>query len=118
MRKAPGHVTVTTEVGYCNFCGRPRNLRREERRLGELVRANVTCESCHRTLFSTVGVAPTAQGEPSAPATPAEAAPAPVTPAFAPAAEPATRTARPAAVKTRAAQAKPKPAAKRAAKGR
>ena len=55
MAKPGGNVTVTTEVGYCPFCGRTRNLRREERRLGGLVRATLECESCHRTLSSTMG---------------------------------------------------------------
>ena len=53
----PGHVDVTTEVGYCNFCQRSRNLRREEHHLGQLVRTIVSCETCHRTLASTMGVA-------------------------------------------------------------
>src|SRR5258705_7375570 len=57
MNKRPGQVSVTTEVAFCNFCGRPRTLRREERQLGALVRTVVTCETCHRTLSSTVGVA-------------------------------------------------------------
>jgi len=52
---APGvNVTVTTEVGYCPFCQRTRNLRREERHLGGLVRMIVTCESCNRTLSNTM----------------------------------------------------------------
>lgn len=41
----------------CSFCGRPRTLRREEHVLGTLVRTIVTCETCHRTLSSTMGVA-------------------------------------------------------------
>jgi hypothetical protein len=57
MAKRPGHVDVVTEVGYCNFCNRTRNLRREEHRLGGLVRTIVSCETCHRTLSSTMGVA-------------------------------------------------------------
>ncbi|HEY8863134.1 MAG TPA: hypothetical protein VIO37_03060 [Candidatus Dormibacteraeota bacterium] len=57
MNKRPGQVTVTTEVGVCSFCGRPRNLRREEHQLGTFVRTVVTCETCHRTLSSTMGVA-------------------------------------------------------------
>ena len=57
MNKRPGHVKVTVETGYCNFCGRTRNLRREEHQLGTLVRTIITCESCHRTLSSSVGVA-------------------------------------------------------------
>ncbi len=61
MNKRPGHVNVTTEVGFCGFCGRPRNLRREEHQLGTLVRTIITCETCHRTLSSEIGVA---QSEP------------------------------------------------------
>ncbi|HXN79229.1 MAG TPA: hypothetical protein VN965_10690 [Candidatus Dormibacteraeota bacterium] len=57
MNKRPGHVKVTTEVGYCSVCGRSRNLRREEHQLGTFVRTVVTCETCHRTLSSTMGVA-------------------------------------------------------------
>jgi len=57
MNKRPGHVVVTTEVGFCSFCGRPRNLRHEAHQLGTLVRTIVTCETCHRTLSSTIGVA-------------------------------------------------------------
>ena len=64
MNKRPGHVKVTTEVGYCSVCGRTRNLRHEEHQLGTLVRTIVTCETCHRTLSSTMGVA--AAGEPAA----------------------------------------------------
>jgi hypothetical protein len=58
MNKRPGHVEVTTEVAYCSFCDRVRNLRREEHHLGTLVRTVITCETCHRTLSSTMGVAP------------------------------------------------------------
>ena len=118
MSKGPGHITVTTEVGYCNFCGRPRNLRREERQLGELVRTNVTCESCHRTLFSTMGVATAAQEEPL-PAAAAKSEAAVTEPAAEPAAT-ATAAAKPkpAAARAKPAAAKPKPAPKRAAKGR
>jgi hypothetical protein len=57
MNKRPGQVDVITEVGYCPSCGRTRNLRREEHHLGALVRTIVTCETCHRTLSSSVGVA-------------------------------------------------------------
>ena len=75
MNKRPGHVNVTTEAGYCNFCGRPRNLRREEHQLGNFVRTVVTCETCHRTLSSTMGVASTeATVEVEASATPQETA--------------------------------------------
>jgi len=53
---APGaNVTVTIEVGYCPFCRRTRNLRREERHLGGLMRTTIECESCHRVLSSTIG---------------------------------------------------------------
>jgi cell division septation protein DedD len=51
----PGNISVTTEVGYCPFCGRTRNLRREDRKLGGLVRSTLECETCHRTLSSTMG---------------------------------------------------------------
>ena len=57
MSKHPSQTRVTNEVGYCSFCGRARNLRREERRLGDLVRTIVTCESCHRNLTSSMEVA-------------------------------------------------------------
>jgi hypothetical protein len=57
MNRRPGQVNVITEVGYCPSCGRTRNLRREERHLGTLVRTIVTCETCHRTLSSAIGVA-------------------------------------------------------------
>ena len=64
MNKRPGHVNVTTELGYCSVCGRPRNLRREEHQLGNFVRTVVTCETCHRTLSSTMGVSnPEAPGD-------------------------------------------------------
>ena len=65
MNRRPGHVDVTTEVGYCNFCQRPRNLRTEAHHLGTLVRTIVTCETCHRTLSSTMGVAATPEPEPA-----------------------------------------------------
>jgi hypothetical protein len=57
MNKRPGQPKVTIETGYCSFCDRTRNLRHEERLLGALVRTVVTCESCHRTLSSSMGVA-------------------------------------------------------------
>ncbi len=57
MNRRPGHVNVTVETGFCSFCGRPRNLRSEAHQLGTLVRTIVTCETCHRTLSSTIGVA-------------------------------------------------------------
>ncbi|HKB17481.1 MAG TPA: hypothetical protein VKF28_00485 [Candidatus Dormibacteraeota bacterium] len=62
MNKRPGHVDVTTDVAYCSFCNRTRTLRREAHHLGTLVRTIVTCETCHRTLSSSIGVA---QAEPA-----------------------------------------------------
>jgi hypothetical protein len=121
---APGvNVSVTTEVGYCPFCQRTRNLRREERHLGGLVRTIVTCESCNRTLFSQMGV-PSAKPaeEPAAPVVEAtapepalESKPAPEPkPARAPA---AAKARRPAATRAKAtaAPAARKPAAKKPA---
>ena len=91
---------MTTEVGFCSFCGRPRTLRREEHQLGTLVRTIITCETCHRTLSSTIGVA---AAQPVAP----EAAPAEPEPATeaAPAAPPAAAVAKPAAKRKPAATA-------------
>lgn len=121
MNKRPGEVRVTTEVGFCNFCGRTRNLRREEHVLGTLVRTIVTCESCHRTLSSSMGVAapePEVVAEPEP--VPTEApAPAPVeakpsrkpTPKAAAAKKPAAK--KPAAAKSAA----KKPAASKPASG-
>ena len=104
MNRRPGHVDVTTEVGYCNFCQRTRNLRTEAHHLGALVRTIVTCETCHRTLSSTMGVA--AEPEPAA-----VEATAPQEPAVAPT-KSATTAARSAAAKKPAAK---KPAAKKPA---
>jgi hypothetical protein len=75
----PGvNVSVTTEVGYCPFCQRTRNLRREERHLGGLVRIIVACESCNRTLSNTMGVPSTVPvEEPEAPAPAPAPAPEP-----------------------------------------
>ena len=109
MNKRPGHVKVTIETGYCSVCGRPRNLRSEEHQLGNFVRTVVTCETCHRTLSSTMGVASAeAAAEVEAPAGEAEAAPASE-------AKPAKRTA---ATKTAAASNKPKTTKTRAAKSK
>jgi hypothetical protein len=80
VNKRPGHVVVTTEVGFCSFCGRPRTLRKEAHQLGTLVRTLVTCETCHRTLSSTIGIASaeTAEAAPPEPvAVEAEPAPSP-----------------------------------------
>ncbi len=77
MARRPGHVDVVTEVGYCNFCNRTRNLRREAHHLGGLVRTIVSCETCHRTLSSSMGVA-AAEPEPApAPEPVAEEVPQP-----------------------------------------
>ena len=72
MNKRPGQVDVITEVGYCPSCGRTRNLRREEHHLGALVRAIVTCETCHRTLSSSIGVASGEQAQAEAETAPAQ----------------------------------------------
>ena len=92
-------VTVTTQVGYCPFCRRSRTLRREERHLGGLVRTNIDCESCHRTLSSTMGVPQpkveeAVAAEPEATRTEPEAAPEPA-PKRKPAAKAAARKAAP-----------------------
>ncbi|HEX9098691.1 MAG TPA: hypothetical protein VF956_04295 [Candidatus Dormibacteraeota bacterium] len=86
MNKRPGHVVVTTEVAVCSFCGRPRTLRREEHQLGALVRTIITCETCHRTLSSTIGIAGTTPVEPE------PAAPEPVRPVEPAAVAPRART--------------------------
>jgi len=98
MAAPKANVTVVTEVGYCPFCQRTRNLRREERHLGQLVRTTIDCESCHRTLSSTIGP-PQAKPEPE---------PEPVQ-----AAEPEPAASKPAA--KRPAARKPAAAAKKAA---
>jgi hypothetical protein len=92
MNKRPGHVVVTTEVAVCSFCGRPRTLRHEEHQLGTLVRTIITCETCHRTLSSTIGVASTPAAEPETVASEPSPAPEPTAAANAvarPAAKPA-----------------------------
>jgi hypothetical protein len=103
---------VTTEVAVCSFCGRPRTLRHEEHQLGTLVRTIITCETCHRTLSSTIGVATTpaaepetVAAEPSRAAEPTAAAPKAVArPAVKPAPQrmPAAKPARSTVSKTRA----------------
>jgi len=93
VNKRPGHVVVTTEVAVCSFCGRPRTLRREEHQLGTLVRTIITCETCHRTLSSTIGVAGS-QAEATEPvATEAQPQPEPVAAARKPAGRPAAKPA-------------------------
>src|SRR5260370_42203983 len=103
MNKRPGHVVVTTEVAFCSFCGRPRTLRNEAHQLGTLVRTLVTCETCHRTLSSTIGIASAETAEPAEAAasepvaveaeaeTPAPKTPAKRKPAAAKAAAPKSR---------------------------
>jgi hypothetical protein len=113
MNKRPGHVVVTTEVAVCTFCGRPRTLRKEEHQLGALVRTIVTCETCHRTLSSSIGVAAAeaadaaaAVAEPAAESsTPLEAKAAPAKPDARPKAKTANRP--------KAASPKPKAPTKR-----
>jgi hypothetical protein len=110
MNKRPGQVKVTTEVAFCSFCARPRTLRREERQLGTLVRTIVTCETCHRTLSSTIGVA---SAEPAA-----EEAAELKTPAAEPEqAKPAATAKKPASAKratsAKAAAAKPTPTSRK-----
>jgi uncharacterized membrane protein len=113
MNKRPGHVNVTTELGYCSVCGRPRNLRREEHQLGTFVRTVVTCETCHRTLSSTMGVAGTeAQADQPVEAKSEVEAdrPAPVTTRPAAKSQPAKRTTTPdktASPKQKATKARP-----------
>jgi hypothetical protein len=117
MNRRPGHVDVTTEVGYCNFCQRPRNLRTEAHHLGTLVRTIVTCETCHRTLSSSIGVATaepvTAEPEPVPEPRPEPAATEPKStkPAHAakPAAKRVTAAKKPAAVKKKPAPRGGKP---------
>jgi hypothetical protein len=96
----------------CSFCGRPRTLRHEEHQLGTLVRTIITCETCHRTLSSTIGVAsaPVAEPEPVAPESAPAAEPVAAAPKAAakpaaqrkPAAKPARSTASSTGSKTRA----------------
>jgi len=116
VNKRPGQIKVTIESGFCSFCDRTRNLRREERQLGALVRTVTSCESCHRVLSSTIGVAePDAATEitalPAATEAEAEAAPATAPP------KRVAATKSKAAVKPQAA-AKPKAAATRSRPGR
>jgi hypothetical protein len=114
MSKRPGQIKVTVETGYCPFCFRVRNLRREERHLGSLVRTIVACESCHRTLSSTIGVAgvdgpSTAEVASPEAADAAAAAPATDTPGAPATREPKAKPAK------RAAATRPQPASARPA---
>jgi hypothetical protein len=109
----PNQIQVTIEVGYCPFCRRTRNLRREDRHLGALVRTNIACETCHRTLSSTMGVpdvVPEASPEPVVP----EAAPSPQPEPEPQMAEPSPSQPEP--PKAPAAPKAKKPAAEKAAK--
>jgi hypothetical protein len=112
VNKRPGQIRVTVETGYCTFCARVRNLRREERQLGALIRTVVACESCHRVLSSTVGVA-----DADAPVAEVATEPAAVKPPAATRPAAAARTKPAAAAKPRktaaAAPAKPKAPASR-----
>jgi uncharacterized membrane protein len=110
MAAPKGNVTVVTEVGYCPFCQRTRNLRREERHLGQLVRTTLDCESCHRTLSSTIGP-PHAKPEPEP--EPVKAAESEAAPAGKPAARKAA-VKKPAARKPASAAAKKTAPAKKA----
>lgn len=110
MNKRPGQIKVTVETGFCSFCDRTRNLRREERQLGALVRTVTSCESCHRVLSSTIGVAePEAAVETKAPA---QAAETKETTAAAPRKREVAPKASGAAGKSKAATPKPKAASK------
>jgi hypothetical protein len=88
----------------CSFCGRPRTLRNEQHQLGALVRTIVTCETCHRTLSSSMAVA---SPETEAPQdTAVESGPAPEPTGMAPAKPQPEKPA-----SKRAAEPKPMPAA-------
>ncbi|MGH7761125.1 MAG: hypothetical protein ACREOY_06880 [Candidatus Dormibacteraceae bacterium] len=106
MNKRPGHVEVFVETGYCSFCDRVRNLRREEHHLGTLVRTVLTCETCHRTLSSTMGVAPAESEAPANEAASAAAAEVDVEAKPRPARRAATAKATPAAPKAKPAKSR------------
>jgi hypothetical protein len=106
MNKRPGHVEVTVETGYCSFCDRVRNLRREEHHLGTLVRTVMTCETCHRTLSSTMGVAPVEAEAPANETPPPGAAEVEAEAKPKPAKRAATTRARPASPKPKAAKSR------------
>jgi hypothetical protein len=108
MNKRPGRVVVTTEVAMCSFCGRPRTLRNEQHQLGTLVRTIVTCETCHRTLSSSIAVA---TAEPAASEQPIASQSEPVA-----ADRPGKKTA--ATAKPKAEAAKPKAPAKRSTRAK
>jgi hypothetical protein len=118
MNRRPGQIEVVTEVGYCPSCGRTRNLRREEHHLGQLVRTIVTCETCHRTLSSSIGVASEPVKAEPEPLPASQPAPAPAASAMTPTAKAPVPVARQAAPAKKPAAKKPaakKPAAKKPA---
>jgi hypothetical protein len=119
MARRPGHVDVTTEVAYCSFCNRTRNLRREAHHMGGLVRTIVTCETCHRTLSSTMGVAEQEEAAERVAAPEATAAPPPA-PTLAEEPEPAPRkaAAKPAAAKSTTAKSTARATARRTTKSK
>lgn len=120
MNKRPGQVNVTIETGYCSFCQRTRNLRSEEHHLGALVRTIVSCETCHRTLSSSIGVASPepAAAEPARVAAAVEASVSEAKPvARAKPAAPKAPAKKTAAKRTAAKKAPAKRAAKPAARG-
>jgi hypothetical protein len=110
VNKRPGQIKVTVESGFCSFCDRTRNLRREERQLGALVRVVTSCESCHRVLSSTIGVAD-ADAAAESTSAPAAAKPEPVTEAPRPKRDPAPKSTE-AAAKPKTAAVKSKTPAK------
>jgi hypothetical protein len=113
VNKRPGQIKVTVESGFCSFCDRTRNLRREERQLGALVRVVTSCESCHRVLSSTIGVADADAGAAAeSNSAPAAARPEPVTEAARPKRDPAPQS-KEATAKPKTAAAKSKTPAKR-----
>src|SRR5712692_1809908 len=113
MNRRPGQIKVTIETGYCSFCDRTRNLRKEERHLGSLVRTIVACESCHRTLSSTMGLAAAeTPAEEESAATSETVADAATSPAPAPVKAETKPAMRAAATRTKTATSRPKAAPK------
>jgi hypothetical protein len=113
MNKRPGHVVVTTEVAVCSFCGRPRTLRSEQHQLGTLVRTIVTCETCHRTLSSSMAVASAGPAASEPAAIESEGAQEPIAADRPAKTAPVSSKPKPAAAKPKAEAAKPKAPAKR-----
>jgi hypothetical protein len=113
VNKRPGQIRVTVETGFCSFCDRTRNLRREERQLGALIRTVIACESCHRVLSSTIGVAGAEEPSTETAAAPSSATPVQVEPKAAPVKKAPAPKPKTAAAKPRAAVAKAKAPATR-----